>query len=132
VESATGRRSGRPPSEYVVFFGTMAVLFALDWRKALLFFVIPQQVALFAIQCVNYQQHVETDADSEWKPLPQLRRTGAERAALQQRLPHRASPQARRALVGAAPSSTRSTPAGIHPSLLERSWPRYFGRTFPG
>src|SRR5207244_10131305 len=44
-------------SEYVVFFGTMALLLVLDWRKALLFFVIPQQVALFAIQCVNYLQH---------------------------------------------------------------------------
>src|SRR5690606_16656204 len=34
-------------SEYVVFFGFMAAVFLLDWRKALLFFLIPQQVALF-------------------------------------------------------------------------------------
>jgi fatty acid desaturase len=53
-------------SEYVVFFGTMAVLLILDWRKTLLFFVIPQQVALFSIQVVNYLQHIETDAFSEW------------------------------------------------------------------
>ena len=53
-------------SEYVVFFGTMAFLLVLDWRKTLLFFVIPQQTALFLIQCVNYLQHVETDSESEW------------------------------------------------------------------
>ena len=53
-------------SEYVVFFGSMAALFLIDWRKALLFFFIPQQVALFSIQVVNYLQHIETDAYSEW------------------------------------------------------------------
>jgi len=49
-------------SEYVVFFGTMIVLFLFDWRRALLFV----QVALFLIQCVNFLQHVKTDAQSEW------------------------------------------------------------------
>ena len=53
-------------SEYVVFFGVMIAAFAIDWRRALLFLLIPQQVALFAIQVVNYLQHVETDAYSEW------------------------------------------------------------------
>jgi fatty acid desaturase len=53
-------------SEYVVFFGTMIALFLVDWRRALLFFLVPQQVALFAIQAVNYLQHVETDALSDW------------------------------------------------------------------
>lgn len=53
-------------SEYVVFFGAMAVLFVLDWRRTLVFVLVPQQVALFLIQAVNYLQHVETDTYSEW------------------------------------------------------------------
>ena len=53
-------------SEYVVFFGFMAAVFLLDWRKALLFFLIPQQVALFVIQVFNYVQHIEADENSEW------------------------------------------------------------------
>ena len=53
-------------SEYVVFFGVMAALLVLNWRKAVLYFVIPQQFALFVIQVFNYVQHVETDAHSEW------------------------------------------------------------------
>ncbi len=53
-------------SEYLVFFGTMAALLAYDWRRTLVFFLVPQQVALFTIQVVNYLQHVETDTGSEW------------------------------------------------------------------
>ncbi len=53
-------------SEFVVFYGVMAALFVVDWRRALVFVLVPQQVALFLIQAVNYLQHVETDAYSEW------------------------------------------------------------------
>ncbi len=53
-------------SEYVVFFGFMAVIFLIDWKKALLFFLIPQQFALFTIQVFNYVQHIEADENSQW------------------------------------------------------------------
>jgi fatty acid desaturase len=53
-------------SEFAVFFGVMIAAFAVDWRKALLFLFIPQQVALFTIQAVNFLQHVETTTGSEW------------------------------------------------------------------
>ena len=53
-------------SEYAVFFGLLALAFALDWRKALVLLVIPQQFALYGIQCVNFWQHIECDADSDW------------------------------------------------------------------
>ena len=53
-------------SEFAVFYGVMAAAFLLDWRKALLFLLIPQQVALFAIQAVNFLQHIETATGSEW------------------------------------------------------------------
>lgn len=53
-------------TQYVVFFGVMLGLFLIDWKKALLFFVIPQQFALFMIQVFNYVQHIEANADSKW------------------------------------------------------------------
>ncbi|MFL5318317.1 MAG: fatty acid desaturase family protein [Myxococcaceae bacterium] len=53
-------------SEFVVFFGFMAAMFLLSWKKALLFFLIPQQFALFTIQVFNYVQHVEADENSKW------------------------------------------------------------------
>jgi fatty acid desaturase len=50
--------------EYAVFSSIMIALFIIDWRKALLFAVLPQQVALFFIQHFNYLQHIETDSFS--------------------------------------------------------------------
>jgi beta-carotene hydroxylase len=53
-------------SEFAVFYGVMVAAFLIDWRKALLFLLIPQQVALFAIQAVNFLQHIETATGSDW------------------------------------------------------------------
>ncbi len=53
-------------SEYVVFFGFLAAVLWLDWRRALVLYVLPQQFALFMIQVFNYVQHVEADAESAW------------------------------------------------------------------
>lgn len=53
-------------SEYVVFFGFMAVVFVLDWKKALLYYFLPQQFALFVIQVFNYVQHIEADPESKY------------------------------------------------------------------
>jgi beta-carotene hydroxylase len=53
-------------SEYVVFFGFMIAAFLINWRNALLYYLIPQQVALFVIQAFNYLQHVELDHQSAW------------------------------------------------------------------
>ena len=38
----------------------------IDWRKALLFIVIPQQFGLFVVLVFNYLQHVHADEESEW------------------------------------------------------------------
>ena len=38
----------------------------LDWKKALLFVVIPQQVSLFSVLIFNYVQHVHANEESEW------------------------------------------------------------------
>ena len=38
----------------------------IDWRKALLYIVIPQQFALFTVLVFNYIQHVHADEESEY------------------------------------------------------------------
>jgi beta-carotene hydroxylase len=53
-------------SEYVVFFGLMIAAFVIDWRKAIVLLLIPQQVSLFIIQAFNYFQHIGCDPHSEW------------------------------------------------------------------
>jgi fatty acid desaturase len=46
-----------------VFIGAALLI---DWRKALLFVVIPQQFALFSVLIFNYVQHVHADEESEF------------------------------------------------------------------
>jgi fatty acid desaturase len=116
-------------SEYVVFFGTMIVLFVVDWRKALLFFLVPQQIALFAIQAVNYLQHIEADEDSDWNhsrnfvsPILNalLFNNGYHTV-------HHWKPGVHWSLT---PQLHATVADRIHPELLQRSWLRYFGYTY--
>lgn len=53
-------------SEFAVFGVAMLALLLLDWKKALIYFVIPQQFSLFMIQVFNYVQHVEAGTGTEW------------------------------------------------------------------
>ena len=116
-------------SEYAVFFGGMAGLLILDWRKALLFFFIPQQFGLFSIQVVNYLQHIETDAYSDWnhsrnfvsKTLNLLLFNNGYHTV------HHLKP----GLHWSELPRFHAQHAGkIHPSLLQESWMRYVGHTY--
>ena len=53
-------------SQYVVLFLWVAAALLIDWQKALLFIIIPQQVSLFSVLIFNYVQHVHADEESEW------------------------------------------------------------------
>jgi beta-carotene hydroxylase len=53
-------------SQYTVLLLWLAVAFLVDWQKALLFIVIPQQVSLFSVLIFNYVQHVHANEESEW------------------------------------------------------------------
>jgi beta-carotene hydroxylase len=53
-------------AQYVVLIGWIAGALLVDWQKALLFVVIPQQVSLFSVLIFNYVQHVHANEASEW------------------------------------------------------------------
>jgi fatty acid desaturase len=52
-------------AQVVVLVGFTVTLLVLDWKKALLFLVIPQQFSLFMIMIFNYVQHVHADEESK-------------------------------------------------------------------
>jgi fatty acid desaturase len=52
--------------ETVACWGTKAVLLAIDWRKALLFVVIPHAYAIWGIVSFNLLQHDGCDAESPY------------------------------------------------------------------
>lgn len=55
---------------YSLQFSVLAIwvglAFYLDWQKALILIIIPQQIAQYFIFMFNYLQHVHTDLDSEF------------------------------------------------------------------
>ena len=53
-------------SQYAVLVLWIAAALLIDWEKALLFVIIPQQVSLFSVLIFNYVQHVHADEMSEW------------------------------------------------------------------
>jgi fatty acid desaturase len=53
-------------SQYAVLILWIAGAIIIDWEKALLFVIIPQQVSLFSVLIFNYVQHVHANEESEW------------------------------------------------------------------
>ncbi len=53
-------------SQYAVLILWVAIALLIDWHKALLFVIIPQQVSLFSVLVFNYVQHVHANEESEW------------------------------------------------------------------
>ena len=53
-------------SQYFVLVLWITAALIIDWEKAFLFVIIPQQVSLFSVLIFNYVQHVHADEESEW------------------------------------------------------------------
>lgn len=116
-------------SEYVVFSLFMLGLFLLDWRKALLFFVIPQQFALFMIQVFNYVQHVETADGSRWNHSRNFT-SPVLNALLFNNGYHTIHHEYAGLHWSLTPAKHREIEKHIHPALLQRSWWGYMIWTF--
>jgi fatty acid desaturase len=53
-------------SQAILLVSYLTVALFINYKKALLFIIIPQQVALFSVLILNYLQHVHADEESEW------------------------------------------------------------------
>lgn len=60
------RRFALAASQYMVLGLYYVGALLLNWKKALLFVLIPHQVSLFSILIFNYVQHVHADEESEY------------------------------------------------------------------
>jgi beta-carotene hydroxylase len=52
--------------QFVLLVAWVVFFFVLDWQKALLYVVIPQQVSLFSVLLFNYIQHVHADEETKY------------------------------------------------------------------
>jgi len=53
-------------AQYVILVLWIGAALLIDWRKALYFVIIPQQISLFSVLIFNYVQHVHANEESEW------------------------------------------------------------------
>ena len=53
-------------SQILCLIAWVAAALIIDWRKALLYVVLPQQVSLITVLFLNYLQHVHADEEDEW------------------------------------------------------------------
>jgi fatty acid desaturase len=53
-------------SQFVFLLGVILLAFMLDWKKALLHVLIPQQIALNVVLIFNYIQHIHCDEESKF------------------------------------------------------------------
>jgi fatty acid desaturase len=60
------RRFWASLAQYAALALFVGAALLLDWRKGLIYVVIPQQIGLFSVLVFNYLQHVHTDEESEW------------------------------------------------------------------
>jgi len=58
------RRMWASLSQYAVLIAFVGGALLIDWRKALLYVVVPQQIGLFVVLVFNYLQHVHADEES--------------------------------------------------------------------
>jgi len=52
-------------AQIVVLILFVGVALLLNWKKALLFIIVPQQVSTFSVLILNYVQHVHADEESD-------------------------------------------------------------------
>jgi beta-carotene hydroxylase len=53
-------------AQYVILILWIGAALLIDWEKAILFVIIPQQISLFSVLIFNYVQHVHADEESRW------------------------------------------------------------------
>lgn len=53
-------------AQYVILVLWIGAALLIDWRKAIWFVIIPQQISLFSVLIFNYVQHVHANEESEW------------------------------------------------------------------
>ena len=53
-------------AQYLILILWIVAALLIDWEKAILYVIIPQQISLFSVLIFNYVQHVHADEESEW------------------------------------------------------------------
>ena len=106
--------------QYLVLFVWIGAFLILDWRKALLYVIVPQQIGLFAVLVFNYVQHVHADEMSLWNHSRNF--TGWLNAILFNNGYHTVHHEKAGSHWSKAPELHTAVAEKIDPALIERSF----------
>src|SRR6202035_1622735 len=116
-------------SQYLVLGLYYAVaIFVLNWKKSVLFIVIPHQVSLFSVLIFNYVQHVHTDEESRFNHARNF--VGLINLALFNNGYHTIHHEAPGIHWSETPAAQKKIQGLIDPSLNERSFWWYILRVY--
>jgi beta-carotene hydroxylase len=115
-------------SQYLALFIWIGIAFFINWEKALLFVIIPQQVALFSVLIFNYVQHVHANEESEFNHSRNF--TGGLNFFLFNNGLHTAHHDKAGLHWSKVPEEHKKIEKNIDPVLLERSFWWYIFRSY--
>lgn len=115
-------------SQYVVLGVYYAATLLWNWKKALLFIVIPHQVSLFSVLIFNYVQHVHTDEESAYNHARNF--TGLINLMLFNNGYHTVHHESPGIHWSETPAAQKKIAGLIDPSLNERSFWWYIVRVY--
>lgn len=115
-------------SQYAVLVLWIGTALIIDWQKALLFIIIPQQVSLFSVLIFNYVQHVHANEESEWNHSRNF--TGLLNFFLFNNGYHTIHHHVAGLHWSKVPEEHKKIEKNIDPSLLERSFWWYIFRSY--
>jgi beta-carotene hydroxylase len=115
-------------AQYAVLVIWIAAALLIDWKKAIWFVIIPQQVSLFSVLIFNYVQHVHANEESEWNHSRNF--TGALNFLLFNNGLHTIHHETAGLHWSQVPSEHMKIEKNIDPALLERSFWWYIFRNY--
>jgi len=126
-------RSNRPKfylavSQYLLLGVYYALALLVNWKKAVLFIVIPHQVSLFSVLIFNYVQHVHADEESAYNHARNF--TGLINLMLFNNGYHTVHHESPGIHWSLTPAAQREIDPLIDPSLNERSFWWYILRVY--
>ncbi len=115
-------------SQYFILVVWIGAALLIDWRKALYFVIIPQQVSLFSVLIFNYVQHVHANEESEWNHSRNF--TGFLNFMLFNNGLHTAHHEIAGLHWSEVPAEHKRIEKNIDPALMERSFWWYIFRNY--
>jgi len=128
LKATSKRRYWLAMSQYGTLIVWIAAFAILDWQKAILYVIIPQQVGLFSVLVFNYVQHVHADEESKWNHSRNF--TGFLNKLLFNNGYHTIHHQRANTHWSQAPELHAQIEHNIDPALIERSFWWYIFRVY--